>query len=134
MSRWWNLLSEGVETESLVSRLRRRALACLAVLAAATGLVTFRLIDVVAVVLGGLLSLASFLVLSRSVLGALERIPETPGLGHVLLLAGRLVLMALLLCGIVLIPGIRPVPVALGLSVLVLAILLEVLLQRLPGT
>lgn len=120
----------GDDPDLLVRRLRRNAVGALVVLAVVTGAVTWRLGDLVGVALGGLLSLLSFQVLVSAVMGAVERLPETPGPGRIALIAGRLVLLALLLCGTVLLPGIRPIPVALGLSVLVVAIVIEALAQN----
>lgn len=119
------------DTRALVARLRRHAVIATVVLAVATGLVSGRILDAVGVALGGLVSLLSFQALTSSVLGAVERLPETPGAGRVALMAGRLLLLALVLCGIVLLPGMRPIPVALGLSVLVIAIIVEALNQNL---
>ena len=52
-------------------------------------------------------------------------------------LAFRLVLMALMLYGIFALPGVHPIPVALGISILVLAVVIEmfseVLSARPPG-
>lgn len=121
----------GDDSDALVRRLRRNAAIALAVLALATWAVSRRWLDAVGVGLGGLVSLLSFEALVRSVLGAVERLPETPGAGRVVLMAGRLLLLGLVLCGIVLMPGIRPIPVAIGLSVLVLAVLVEALTRNL---
>lgn len=121
------------DSGALVRRLRRHAAIALAVLAVATWAVSRRWLDAVAVGLGGLVSLLSFEALVHSVLGAVERLPETPGAGRVALMAGRLLLLALVLCGIFLLPGIRPIPLAIGLSVLVLAILVEALTRN-PAT
>ncbi len=44
-------------------------------------------------------------------------------------LVGRFALLGMVLCVIVLLPGVGVVPIVLGLSTLVLAILLEAILQ-----
>ncbi|MFQ5743718.1 MAG: ATP synthase subunit I, partial [Acidobacteriota bacterium] len=101
----------------------------LALLTIATAIVTHRLGSIVSVSLAGLLILLNFQALIALVDRAFDRTPAVPGYGYVLAMVGRLVLMALLLYGILLLPGIHPIPVALGLSVLVLAILVEALIR-----
>jgi hypothetical protein len=41
--------------------------------------------------------------------------------------------MGLMLYGIFVVPGVRPIPVALGLSIVVLAVAVESLSEVLPG-
>lgn len=117
------------ESDELVSRIRRNACWSLALLTIATAIVTHRLGSIVSVSLAGLLILLNFQALIALVDRAFDRTPAVPGYGYVLAMVGRLVLMALLLYGILLLPGIHPIPVALGLSVLVLAILVEALIR-----
>jgi len=111
---------------ALIARLRRNAIGSLVVLAAGTAVVTLEPGPVLGVVLSGALMIVNFEVLERVVGRVLEKAPEgPPGAAQMLFLAFRLVLLALLLCGIFLVPGITPISVALGLSVLVLAVLIE---------
>lgn len=58
---------------------------------------------------------------------------EAPGALQALLLLGRFVLLALGLCAIFLLPGVGPIPVTLGLSILVIAVLLEAILYHSAG-
>lgn len=119
---------------ALVARLRRNAIGALVVLTAGTAAVTWSLGPTLGVLLSGALMVANFELLERVVGGVLERAPERPpGAGQMLFLAFRLVLLALLLCGIFLVPGITPISVALGLSVLVLAVLIEASVRALSG-
>jgi len=48
-------------------------------------------------------------------------------------LALRFVLMGLILYGIFALPGVRPIPVALGLSIVVLAVVIEAFSQVFSG-
>ncbi len=50
---------------------------------------------------------------------------EAPGALQAVLLLGRYVLLGMGLYAIVLLPGVGPIPVALGLSILVIAVFLE---------
>lgn len=118
--------------QELVRRLRRNAKWALVVLAVLAGLVTRSVGAVAGVVLAGLLMLANFKLLHSIIDPVLER-GDVPGIGQTVLLLGRLVLMALLLGGIILLPGVGPIPVALGLSVLVLAVLVEALTYAFSG-
>lgn len=119
---------------ALIARLRRNAIGSLVVLAAGTAVVTLDLGPVLGVVLSGALMIVNFEVLERVVGRVLEKAPEgPPGAAQMLFLAFRLVLLALLLCGIFLVPGITPISVALGLSVLVLAVLIEAFTHVLSG-
>ena len=63
----------------------------------------------------------------------LEQRKAAVGAARTALVAGRPVLLALGLYAIVLVPGVGPIPVALGLSVPVFAILLEAVLQLSGG-
>jgi hypothetical protein len=58
---------------------------------------------------------------------------EGPSVLQAVLLAGRYVLLGIVLYAMVLMPGVGPVPVAVGLSVLVLALLLEAFIQLSAG-
>lgn len=124
----------GDDPGALVARLRRNAIGAGVALAAGTAVVTRSLGPTLGVLLSGALMIVNFEILERAVGSVLEKAPERlPGAGQVLFLAFRLVLLALLLCGIFLLPGITPISVALGLSVLVLAVLIEAFTHVLSG-
>jgi hypothetical protein len=124
-----------------IRRVRRNALVVLAVMTVATGLVTGAVWKVAGVLVSGALMLLNFnaLVAAADVfLGSAT--PSTrpsprasPGPLQMAFLAGRHVLLGIVLCAIVLLPGVGVIPVALGLSVLVLAILPEAILQVSAG-
>jgi hypothetical protein len=125
-----------IETEDpneLIRRLQRNALWALAVLTIVVAVVTWRVGAVVGVLLAGALVLVNFQLMTHIVDSILEQSPSAPRLWKLLFLAFRLVLLALLLCGIFLVPGVSPIPVALGLSVLVIAVLVEAFKQVTSG-
>jgi len=125
---------EDDDAGALVARLRRNAIGATVVLTAGTGIVTRSPGPTLGVLLSAALMVLNFELLERVIGGVLEKAPERPpGAGQMLFLAFRLVLLALLLCGIFLVPGITPISVALGLSVLVLAVLIEVAARVLSG-
>jgi len=121
------------DPNELIRRLQRNALWALVVLTIAVAVVTWRVGAVVGLLLAGALVLVNFQLMTRVVDSILEQSPATPKLGKLLFLAFRLVLLALLLCGIFLLPGVSPIPVALGLSVLVIAVLIEAFTQVVSG-
>ena len=126
-------MSETDDPNELIRRLQRNALWALAVLTIAVAAVTWRVGAVVGVLLAGALVLVNFTLMTRIVDSILEQPSSAPKLGKLLFLAFRLVLLALLLCGIFLVPGVSPIPVALGLSVLVIAVLIEAFMQVVSG-
>ena len=121
------------DPSELVRRLRRNALWATVVLAIVVAAVTWRVGAVVGLVLAGALVVVNFQLMTRVVDSILDQSPSTPSLGKLVFLASRLVLLALLLCGIFLLPGVSPIPVALGLSVLVIAVLIEAFRQVFSG-
>jgi hypothetical protein len=121
------------DPNELIRRLTRNALGALVVLTIAVAAFTWRLGAVAGVVLAGALVLVNFQLMTRIVDGILDQSSSPPKLGKLVFLASRLVLLALLLCGIFLVPGVRPIPVALGLSVLVIAVLIEAFRQVFSG-
>ncbi len=121
------------DPNELIRRLQRNALWTLALLTIAVAAVTWRIGAVVGLLLAGALVLVNFQLMTRIVDSLLVQSPSTPKLGKLLFLAFRIVLLALLLCGIFLVPGVRPIPVALGLSVLVIAVLIEAFTQVVSG-
>jgi hypothetical protein len=125
-----------IETDDpneLIRRLTRNAFWALVVLTIAVALFTWRLGAVAGVVLAGALVLVNFQLMTRIVDSIVEQSPAAPKLGKLVFLASRLVLLALVLCGIFLVPGVSPIPVALGLSVLVIAVLIEAFRQVVSG-
>jgi len=121
------------DPNELIRRLQRNALWALALLTIVVTVVTWRIGAVVGLLLSGALVLVNFQLMTRIVDSLLVQSPSTPKLGKLLFLAFRIVLLALLLCGIFLVPGVRPIPVALGLSVLVIAVLIEAFTQVVSG-
>ena len=117
------------DPNAIVAQLRRNALWCLAGLAVGVAVVTGSVWQVVGVLLSGLLVLANFQGLASVVNALVDLTDQGPGGFQIAFMAGRFVLLAILLCGIVLLPGVGPIPVALGLSVLILALLLEAIKQ-----
>ena len=87
----------------------------------------------VGLLLAGGLVVVNFQLMTRIVDDILDQPQTAPNLGKLVFLASRLVLLALLLCGIFLLPGVSPIPVALGLSVLVIAVLIEAFRQVFSG-
>lgn len=121
------------DPDAAVRRLWRNAVLTTVVLAVGVAVVTrsgWQVFGLAASALLILLNFQGLLAGSNSLVGSAR---PTPGLFHLLFLAGRYVLLAIFLCGIVLIPGVGPIPVLLGLSVLVLAILLEAIVQLRAG-
>jgi hypothetical protein len=125
-----------IETDDpneLIRRLRRYAFWSLVVLTIGVAAFTWRFGAVAGVILAGALVLVNFQLMTRIVDNMLDQPHSTPTLGKLVFLATRLVLLALLLCGIFLVPGVSPIPVALGLSVLVIAVLIEAFRQVFSG-
>lgn len=121
------------DPDQVVGRVRRNSLALTALLALGIGVATGSAWQV-----GGLLASALLMMLNFqgmvAVSDALTSGTQSgPSPLQALFLMGRYVLLALVLCAIVLLPEVGPIPVALGLSNLVLAILLEALTQLFSG-
>lgn len=121
------------ETELAIARVRRNAILFTAVLATALGLWTRSLPQALGVIGSGALMLLSF----QGLISVSTRLLRPDGAGpsalQAVLLAGRYVLLGIVLYAMVLMPGVGPVPVAIGLSVLVLALLLEAFIQLFAG-
>ncbi len=77
-----------------------------------------------------LLNFKGLVATTNSILGSGQ---EAPGALHAMLLLSRYVLLGIGLCAIVLLPGVGPIPVALGLSILVIAVLLEAMFYLSAG-
>lgn len=121
------------DAEAAITRVRRTAIALTALFAVALSTWARSLAPALGVIATGALMLLSFqglVVLSRRLL---EPEGDGPSLLQAVILTARYVLLGIALYAIVLIPGVGPIPVALGLSVLVLAILLEAIIQLFAG-
>jgi hypothetical protein len=121
------------DADDAIARVRRTAIALTALFAVALAAWARSLAPALGVIAAGSLMLLSFqglVVLSRRLL---EPEGDGPSLLQAVILTARYVLLGIALYAIVLIPGVGPIPVALGLSVLVLAILLEAIIQLFAG-
>ena len=111
--------------DALVARLKRNAMVSLIAVAILVAAIWREPMTVVGALLGGGVVMLKFIFLeglATRMLGAAK--PAANPL-QLLLLAFRAVLMALMLYGIFALPGVHPIPVALGLSILVLAVVIE---------
>lgn len=125
--------AETYDYDALVARLKRNATISLIAIAILVAAIWREPMAVVGAVLGGGLVLVNFIFLERltgRVLGAAK--PSVTPL-QLLFLAFRVVLMALMLYGIFALPGVHPISVALGLSILVLAVVIEMLAEVLSA-
>ncbi len=117
--------AETYDYDALVARLKRNAMLSLIAIAILVAAIWRQPMTVVGALLGGGLVMLNFIFLeglTTRMLGAAK--PAANPL-QLLLLAFRVVLMALMLYGIFALPGVHPIPVALGLSILVLAVVIE---------
>ncbi|HJO04598.1 MAG TPA: hypothetical protein QGG47_11550 [Acidobacteriota bacterium] len=121
------------ETDALIGRLKRNSINALVVLAVVVGATTWSLAQVAGLLLSGILMLLNLHGLVATADGILSTDQQTPGALQGVLLLGRYVLLGMGLCAIVLLPGVGPIPVALGLSILVIAILLEAIFNLSAG-
>lgn len=115
--------------DDLIPRLKRNSLVALGILTLGTAVVTRGVRPTFGTFVAGLLMVANFRGLEAVVDRVLGDSERGPGALHMAFLAGRFVLLALLLCVIVLLPGVGPIPVAVGLSVLIVALLFEAFTQ-----
>ena len=121
------------DADALVGRLRRNAVAALAGVGVLVAAIWREPMAVVGALLGGGIVLVNFMLLEGLASRVLESGKPAPNPLQLLFLAFRVVLMGLLLYGIFVLPGVRPIPVALGLSIVVLAVVFESLSEVLPG-
>jgi hypothetical protein len=121
------------DADALVRRLRRNAVAALAGVGVLVAAIWREPMAVVGALLGGGIVLVNFMLLEGLASRVLESAKPAPNPIQLLFLAFRVVLMGLLLYGIFVLPGVRPIPVALGLSIVVLAVVFESLSEVLPG-
>jgi hypothetical protein len=121
------------DADAAVARVRRNAIVLTLLLAAALGLWMRSLPQALGVIGAGALMLLTFQGLATISSRILKPDGEGPSALQAVFLAGRYVLLGIVLYAMVLMPGVGPVPVAVGLSVLVLAILLEAFIQLFAG-
>ena len=116
-----------------VQRVRLMAVGLMLVLVLGVGVVTRSPWQVLGTLVSGTLMLLNFQGMLSVTDTLLSGDQEGPNLLQAAFLVGRYALLGIVLCAIVLTPGVGPIPVALGLSVLVIAILLEAILQLFRG-
>ena len=121
------------ETDALIRRLRRNSINSLIALAIVVAAITWSLTQVAGLLLSGSLMLLNFQGLVATTKGILGTDQAAPGALQTVLLLGRFVLLAMGLCAIFLLPGVGPIPVTLGLSILVIAVLLESIFYHSAG-
>jgi hypothetical protein len=117
--------SYGYDADALVVRLKRNAIVSLVVIAIFVAAIWRQPMPVVGALLGGALVMLNFIFLERLATRMLGAAKPAANPLQLVILAFRLVLMALTLYGIFALPGVHPIPVALGLSILVLAVVIE---------
>lgn len=122
------------DADALVARLKRNAALSLIAVAALVAAVWRELMPVVGALLGGGLVMLNFMLLERLASRALGAAKPAANPVQLVLLAFRVGLMALMLYGIFALPGVHPIPVALGLSILVLAVVIESLSEVLSAS
>ena len=125
--------SESASADAAIARVRRHAILLTVGLAAVLGLWSRSLPQALGVLGSGTLMLLSFQGLVSFSSRLMTADDKGPNPLQAVLLAGRYVLLGIVLYAMVLMPGVGPVPVAVGLSVLVLAILLEAVIQLSAG-
>ena len=111
--------------DALVARLRRNALVSMISVAILVAAYWQEPMAVVGALLGGALVMLNFVLLERIVSRVLETAKRPPNPLQMVFLGLRFVLMGLILYGILALPGVRPIPVVLGLSIVVLAVVIE---------
>ncbi len=117
--------AETYDYDALVARLKRNAMVSLIAIAILVAAIWREPMTVVGALLGGGLVMLNFIFLERLATRMLGAAKPAANPLQLLLLAFRVVLMALMLYGIFALPGVHPIPVALGLSILVLAVVIE---------
>lgn len=117
--------SYGYDADALVVRLKRNAIVSLVVIAILVAAIWRQPMPVVGALLGGALVMLNFIFLERLATRMLGAAKPAANPLQLVILAFRLVLMALTLYGIFALPGVHPIPVSLGLSILVLAVVIE---------
>ena len=130
---WLRKLLQFDDPDVAIRHVRRNALVLGLVSAVGIGVVTRSPWQI-----GGFLASAVLILLNfQALIAVSDRLidldQDGPGVLQALFLVGRYVLLGLVLCGIVLLPRVGVIPVVLGLSLLVLAILLEAIAQVSTG-
>ena len=113
------------DVDALVARLRRNALVSMIGIAILVVIIWREPMAVVGALLGGALVLLNFILLESVASRVLKSASRPPNPLQLVFLALRFVLMGLILYGIFALSGVRPIPVVLGLSIVVLAIVIE---------
>jgi hypothetical protein len=121
------------DADALVARLRRNAALSMVAITILVAAIWREPMAVVGALLGGGLVMLNFVFLERLATRVLSTAKPAANPVQLLLLAFRVVLMALMLYGIFALPGVHPIPVALGLSILVLAVVIESLSEVLSA-
>lgn len=121
------------DEDATVHRVRIVAVAATLILTVGVGVVTRSPWQVLGTLVSATLMLLNFQGLVSVTDSLLSGDSEGPNALQAAFLVGRYALLGIVLCAIVLAPGVGPVPVALGLSVLVIAILLEAIFQLFCG-
>ncbi len=122
------------DPDATVERVRLIAIAATLLLTIAVGVVTRSPWQVLGTLVSSTLMLLNFQGLVSVTDTLLGGESARPSFLQAAFLMGRYALLGIVLCAIVLTPGVGPIPVALGLSVLVIAILLEAIFQLFRGT
>lgn len=121
------------DPDAAIRRVWRSTLILTVLLAIALGAWTRSPVAVLGATAAAALMMLNFrglVALSDRLLGQSEGRPTALQAG---LLAGRYVLLGVGLCAMVLLPGVGPIPVVLGMSVLVVAVLVEAACQLFAG-
>lgn len=121
------------DPDATVQRVRLIAIASTLVLTVVVGVVTRSPWQVLGTLATSTLMLLNFQGLVSVTDSLLKGDSEGPNALQGAFLLGRYALLGIVLCAIVLAPGVGPIPVTLGLSVLVIAILLEAIFQLFRG-
>jgi len=116
---------EEYDADALVRRLRRNAAISMAIVTVIVAAIWREPMPIVGALLGGALVMLNFVLLERVATKVLGAAKPAANPVQLVLLAFRVGLMALILYGIFALPGVHPIPVALGLSILVLAVVIE---------
>ncbi len=117
------------DADALVARLKRNAMVSMIGVATLVAALWREPMAVVGALLGGALVLLNFMLLEGVASRVLKTASRPPNPLQLVFLGLRFVLMGLILYGIFALPRVRPIPVGLGLSIVVLAIVIESLSQ-----
>lgn len=113
------------DADAFVARLKRNALVSMIGVAILVAVVWREPMAVVGALLGGALVFLNFILLESVATRVLKTASRPPNPLQLVFLALRFVLMGLILYGIFALPGVRPIAVGLGLSIVVLAVVIE---------